>query len=242
MPDRVLDGKRVLVIGGSSGIGRAVAAQAAAAGASLILIGRNADALAKAKAELASADVATHVVDATDVEALEKAMGKIGAVDHVVSMVGGAMGGGFMANSVAAVREAIDGKFFAALQIAKTVLPHVRDGGSLVMTAGAGGRPHNASGAIVGNAAIRMLAEGLAVEMAPKIRVNAVSPTWMDTPLWRNVPREQVEETKAYFDRTIPLARTANVDEVASAYLFALSNTFLTGQTLVIDGGLGLVS
>lgn len=242
MPDRVLDGKRVLIIGGSSGIGRAVAAEAAAAGASLILIGRNAEALAKARADMASADVATHVVDATDAEALEKAMGKIGAVDHVVSMVGGAMGGGFMENSVAAVREAIDGKFFAVLEIAKTVLPYVRDGGSLVMTAGAGGRPHNASGAIVGNAAIRMLAEGLAVEMAPKIRVNAISPTWMDTPLWRNLPREKVEETKAYFSKTIPLARTADVDEVASAYLFALTNTFLTGQTLVIDGGLGLVS
>lgn len=234
-----LENKTVLVIGGSSGIGRGVADLTAAAGARLVLVGRDAEKLVRVQKEFA--DSRTFAVDATDEKALVRVMQSIGPVDHVVSTVGGAMGGGFMANSVEAVSAAVDGKYLVALRIAKVVVPYIREAGSLTITAGAGGRPHNASGAVIGNCATRLLVQGLAVELAPSIRVNAVSPTWMDTPLWRDVPREQVDETKSYFDRTIPLKRTATVGEVASAYIYAMTNTFVTGQALVVDGGLGLV-
>ncbi|MDE1148170.1 MAG: SDR family oxidoreductase [Azospirillaceae bacterium] len=239
-----LEGKTVLIIGGSSGIGHAVAVQAAAAGAGLLLVGRDAAKLEATANALRAADavVRTAALDVTDGAALDRFATDLTGVDHAVSMVGGAMGGGFLANDEQTVRQAIEGKFFAALRIARAIAPRLADGGSLTVTAGAGGRPHSASGAIVGNAAIGMLVQGLAVELAPRLRVNAVAPTWMDTPLWRDVPREQVEQTKAHFNGLIPLGRTARVEEVAQAYLFAINNSFLTGQTLVIDGGLGLVS
>lgn len=239
-----LQGKRLLVIGGSSGIGLAVARQAAAAGAALLLVGRDSDKLETSAEALRSSGVAVDQwsLDASRLDALAELIAGMGPVDHLVSTVGGAMGGGFLANSEDAVRNAIEEKFFVALRIVKALSPHLRDGGSVTLTSGAGGRPHTASGAIVGNAAVRMLAEGLAVELAPRLRVNAVAPTWMDTPLWRDLPRSDVEATKAHFAEQIPLGRTATVEEVAQAYLFAMTNDFVTGQTLIVDGGLGLVS
>ncbi|XBS71743.1 SDR family oxidoreductase [Acerihabitans sp. KWT182] len=234
-----LEGKTVLVIGGSSGIGQAVSRKAARLGARLLLVARDSAKLESAATELRrqGAQVTTQAMDAADPQALARFCAAAEDIDHAISMVGGAMGGGFLANSEEAVRQAIEEKFFAALRIARAIAPKLHEGGSLTLTSGAGGRPHSASGAIVGNAAIRTLAEGLAVELAPRIRVNAVAPTWMDTPLWRNVPREQTEQTRAYFNKTIPLGRTATTDEVADAYLFAMTCTFLTGHTLVIDGG-----
>ncbi|MEK6296853.1 MAG: SDR family oxidoreductase, partial [Paraburkholderia tropica] len=103
-------------------------------------------------------------------------------------------------------------------------------------------RAHNASGAIVGNDAIRSLVEGLAVELAPRARVNAVAPTWTRTPLWRNLPASDVDAIEQRFTSLIPLGRTAKVEEVAAAYLFLIGNGFVTGQTIAVDGGVTLVS
>lgn len=89
-----------------------------------------------------------------------------------------------------------------------------------MFTAGAGGRLDNASGAIVGNDAIRLMVEGLAVELAPRARVNAVAPTWTETPLWKNIPAADVQATKERFSNTIPFKRTAEIEEVAQVYIF----------------------
>ena len=231
----------VLIIGGSSGIGHAVARRAKEAGGRLILVGRDAAKL-EAAAETLGGSVRTIAADASDPAELARLAAEAGEIDHLVSMAGGAMGGGFLANSEDAVRSAIDEKFFAAVRIAKGLSPNLREGGSLTLTAGAGGRPHNASGAIVGNTAIGMLVQALGVELVPRARANAVAPTWMDTPLWRAVPREDVEATNAHFATQIPLGRTATVDEVAKAYMFLIEFSFINGQTLVVDGGLTLVS
>ena len=112
----------------------------------------------------------------------------------------------------------------------------------MTFTAGTGGRPQNASGAIIGNDSIRTMVQGLAAEMAPKARVNAVAPTWTVTPLWRNMSEEQVKATKENFSKMIPLGRTATIQEVASAYIFLMENSFITGQTIQVDGGITLVS
>jgi len=155
-------------------------------------------------------------------------------------MAGGFMGGGFLNAPVDVIHKAIDEKLFANLAIARLAASHLRDQGSMVFTAGSGGRPHNASGAIVGNDAIRTLVQGLAVELAPRARANAVAPTWTRTPLWRDMSPEQIEATDKQFSSAIPLGRTARIDEVASAYIFLMENTFITGQTITVDGGLTL--
>ena len=87
---------------------------------------------------------------------------------------------------------------------------------------------------------IRALVEGLAVELAPRVRVNAVCPTWTLTPFWRDLPPEQVQATRDRFESAIPLRRLASLDELASAYLFLMTNGFVTGQPLAVDGGITL--
>lgn len=239
-----LEHQTVVILGGTSGFGFTVATLAAQAGARLVITGRDAVRLDEAVAALRArnAQVAGHCADAADEPGLEACFARIGTFDHLVSMAGGFMGGGFLAAPVPVIRRAVEEKLFANLAIARLAAPGLREGGSLVFTAGSGGRPHDASGAIVGNDAIRTLVQGLAVELAPRARVNAVAPTWTRTPLWRHLSAEQIEATDRQFSGRIPLGRTATLEEVASAYLFLMTATFVTGQTLTVDGGLTLVS
>jgi NAD(P)-dependent dehydrogenase (short-subunit alcohol dehydrogenase family) len=242
-----LKGKRVVIVGGTSGFGFEVARMALAAGAELTITGRDAqrrDAALASLQAVAGSDQTVRAValDVADEAALSACFEQIEPFDHLVSMAGGAMGGGFLDAPLETIRTAVEEKFFANLRLARHAAPRLREGGSLVFTAGSGGRPHNASGAIVGNDAIRTLVQGLAVELAPRARVNAVAPTWTRTPLWRNVSKEDADAIEQRFNTLIPLGRTAKIEEVAQAYLFLMSNGFVTGQTIAVDGGVTLVS
>ncbi|WP_066092190.1 SDR family oxidoreductase [Xanthomonas massiliensis] len=237
-----LKDKTLVVIGGSSGIGLRVAQLAAAEGARLVLVGRDGGRLEAARAGLATrgAAVETRQADAHDHAALEALFAGLPAFDHLVSMIGDVNGGGFLANDLATIRHVIESKFFTNVRIGQLAAARLREGGSLVFTSGTGGRAQDACGSYVGNLGIDALVEGLAVELAPRARVNAVSPTWTPTPFWRDVPHAQVEATRLHFEQTIPLRRTATIDELATAYLFLMKNGFVTGQHLAVDGGIML--
>jgi NAD(P)-dependent dehydrogenase (short-subunit alcohol dehydrogenase family) len=237
-----LTGKTVVVIGGSSGIGARVAQLAAEQGAQLVLAGRNPERLAQAKATLAEtgASVECKPVDAHDFSALETFFAGLQPFDHLVSMVGDVMGGGFLGADMAVIRHVIESKFFTNVRIAQLAADKLRDQGSLVFTSGTGGRAQNACASYVGNLGINALVEGLAVELAPRARVNAVSPTWTLTPFWRDMPEAQRDGIKAHFEQTIPLKRLASIDELAASYLFLMQNDFITGQHIAVDGGIML--
>lgn len=239
-----LQHQTVAIIGGSSGIGFRVAQLAAEAGANLIVIGRHAGRLAEAKMSLTSAGatVETYAVDAHDHQALEALFAALPNIDHLISMVGDVMGGGFLSASLSTIRHVMESKFFTNVKIGQLAAEKLNTGGSLIFTSGTGGRAQDACASYVGNLGINALVEGLALELAPRVRVNAVSPTWTITPFWRDMPAEQLEETRLRFAGTIPLGRTATIDELAGAYLFLLQNTFITGQHLAIDGGIMLGS
>lgn len=237
-----LKGKMIAIIGGSSGIGLQVAQDAAREGASLILIGRNPQRLEAARAAVAAlgARVDTLQVDAHDHTALEKAFAAMPGIDHLVSMVGDVMGGGFANADMAVIRHVMESKFFTNVRIGQLAAKKLRHHGSLVFTSGTGGRAQHACASYVGNLGINALVEGLAAELAPNARVNAVSPTWTLTPFWRDTPAEQVASIKNHFEETIPLHRLASITELASAYLFLMHNDFITGQHLAVDGGVML--
>jgi Dehydrogenases with different specificities (related to short-chain alcohol dehydrogenases) len=239
-----LNNQTVVVIGGSSGIGFRVAQLAAKEGAKLILLGRDPERLSEAKAQLSQpgVTVSTQVVDAHDHVALEGVFERIPAFDHLVSMIGDVMGGGFLNASIDTIRHVMESKFFTNVKIGQLASRKLNDGGSLIFTSGTGGRAQDACASYVGNLGINALVEGLAVELAPKARVNAVSPTWTVTPFWRDMPAAQLEATKQQFARSIPLGRTATIEELAQAYLFLMSNTFITGQHIAVDGGIMLRS
>lgn len=234
--------RRVAIIGGSSGIGFQVAQQAVKEGADLILIGRDSGRLEVAKTRLQTAGgaVTTYVTDAHDHTALAHLFDAMEPVDHLVSMVGDVMGGGFVNAPMDVIRHVIESKFFTNVRIGQLAAKKIRPGGSLIFTSGTGGRAQDACASYVGNLGINALVEGLAVELAPAIRVNAVSPTWTITPFWRDVPSEQLAATAEHFSKAIPLQRTAEIDELAQTYLFLMKNGFITGQHIAVDGGIML--
>lgn len=239
----VLNNKHLVIIGGSSGIGFTIAQQAAAEGAVLTIVGRDPQRLAAAKEKLAAQGgqvKATLQVDAHDHAALTALFAQIEPCDHLVSMVGDAMGGGFVSAEMAVIEQVMYSKFLTNVLIGKLAADKVRRGGSILFTSGTGGKPQHACASYVGNLGIKALAEGLAAELAPNIRVNTVAPTWTVTPFWRHQAAEDVEQTRRHFAEVIPLGRTATLDELASAYVFLMKNDFITGQQLAVDGGIML--
>jgi Dehydrogenases with different specificities (related to short-chain alcohol dehydrogenases) len=179
-------------------------------------------------------------LDARDVKELNKYFQKHGNFDHVISTLGGAMGGGFLDSSYQLIERTIQEKFFANLKVARVASKYLNKGGSLIFTSGSGGHPYDASGAIVGNQAINTLVAGLAVELAPNFRANAVSPTWTPTGLWKSLSEDELLRQKQSFAQSVPLKRVATIKEVASAYIYLMENEFITGQVLSVDGGVDL--
>ena len=234
--------QKVVVVGGSSGFGLEVARMALAEGAAVVIGGRSQDRLDKALKILSavSSQVSGEIVDAASVESLCSFFAKVGEYDHLVSTVGGAMGGGFLQADVQQIRSAMEEKFFHNLQLAQIGSEKIRAVGSITFTGGTGGRPHTASGAYLGNAGILTLAESLASELAPRVRVNVVAPTWTVTPFWDKITAEEREGIRSYFNQTVPLGRTAEIEEVASTYVFLMKNGFINGQQIAVDGGVML--
>jgi NAD(P)-dependent dehydrogenase (short-subunit alcohol dehydrogenase family) len=236
-----LEQQAVVVIGGSSGIGREVARRAAAAGARITIVGRD-----RSKLEVAARDLGPEVdavaFDAHNEGAVERFFDRLDPVDHVVSMVGDSMAGGFLDTSAQTMREVLHSKFWTNWVIGRAAAPRVREGGSLTFTAGTGGRPHEISATYVANLGIGALVEGLATELAPRVRVNAVAPTFMGsaTSFWRSVPAADLEGAEADVAADVPLGRLGTVPEVASIYLELITNGFVTGQVVSVDGGVML--
>ncbi|EKS6332933.1 TPA: SDR family oxidoreductase [Enterobacter hormaechei] len=238
-----LQGKHLLIIGGSSGIGFEVAQRAGIEGATIMLMGRSQEKLDEARALLAAQGIKVSELiacDAHDHTALNRCFKSISSFDHLVSMVGDAMGGGFLAADMSTIEQVIHSKCLTNILIGKLASKKLHEGGSITFTSGTGGKAQHACASYIGNLAIQALAQGLAAEIAPKGRVNTVAPTWTATPFWRKVSPDEVEKTRQHFAKVIPLQRTANVEELASAYLFLMKNDFITGQQLAIDGGIML--
>jgi len=232
-----LENDKVLIIGGTSGFGKEIAIMAQHKKAEVYVIGRDQERVNKVRYD---DNIQGSSLDAQNKQQLEHFFEKYGAFDHIVSMLGGAMGGGFLDSSVDDIREAIEEKFFANLQLVQIASKHLKANGSIILTSGSGGHPYDASGAIIGNQAINTMVQGVAVELAPNNRINAVSPTWTPTGLWRDMDSKQLAEQKTNVAENVPLGRVAKIDEVASAYIYLMENDFITGQVLRVDGGVDL--
>jgi NAD(P)-dependent dehydrogenase (short-subunit alcohol dehydrogenase family) len=152
------------------------------------------------------------------------------------------MSGGFLTTSPETMRHVLHSKIWTNWMIGKHAASKLRDGGSITFTAGTGGRAQDVSASYVANLGIGALVEGLASELAPRIRVNAVAPTFMGTGtlFWKDVPTNELEKAQAAFAEGVPLKRVGTVKEVASAYVHLMTNGFITGQTLSVDGGVML--
>jgi NAD(P)-dependent dehydrogenase (short-subunit alcohol dehydrogenase family) len=224
-----LAGKAVVVIGRGSGIARSVVLRARAEGARVIVAGRDAAKLAEAYRGEPGISAAT--VDLTDDASIEAFAGGIGPVDHVVSTASARARGRIEDLSREAVRQSFDTKVIGPLMLARQLVGKINSGGSLVLFSGVNAFKVNVGylGVAITNGAVDFLTRSLAVELAP-IRVNAISPGVIDTGIW----------DQAYLEKQAaenPARRVGTAEDIASAVMFAMTNTFLTGVTLKVDGG-----
>ncbi|HLU57055.1 MAG TPA: SDR family oxidoreductase [Pseudonocardia sp.] len=223
---------RVVVMGGTSGIGRATALQQAAAGAEVIVTGRDEQKLAAIRGQVAAAER----VDGTDEAAVAAFFDRTGPVDHLVlAFSPGAVGLGPLAGTdMAGIRAAFDGKLFPYLFAIK----HARVTGSVTMISALSARAAIPGSAVLAavNGAIERMVSPLASELAP-LRVNAVSPGVIDTAWWSFLPDEQREAQFAEATKTIPAGRVGTADDVAAAVGYLIGADYVTGKVLPVDGG-----
>lgn len=239
-----LQEKRVVVVGGSSGIGLAVAQQAASQGAEVVIVSSNAERIQKAVECLGDRGRAQgQAVDVSNEGAVATFFAKLGGFDHLVFTAGDSLHlHDLAATDLEQARRAFELRYWAALAAVKYASPHIRKGGSIVLTTGiAGQRPRKGwviAASVCGT--IEALTRALAVELAPT-RVNAVSPGVVRTNLWQNMSEPDRERLYESVGNSLPVGRVGEASEIAQAYLFLMQEGFATGQTIVVDGGTVLV-
>ncbi len=237
-----LQNKRVVVLGGSSGIGLAVAESAAALGADVVIASSNPERVQKAVATIGDR-AQGHAVDLSDEQAIRSCIEKIGDFDHLVFTAGDTLTLNELATTdLQKARQAFELRYWAAVAAAKYGGPRIRKGGSIVLTTGtAGRRPQKGwvfAASVCGS--VEALTRGLAVELAP-IRVNAVCPGVVRTNLWQNMSEEAREDFYRSIGNQLPVGRVGEVEDIAQAYLYLMQEGYSTGQTVVVDGGTVLV-
>ncbi len=228
-----MKGKTVVVIGGLSGIGRAVAQRALAEGARVIAAGRRAAPAGwDARIEIAKLDV-------RDEAAVERFFTGLGAIDHMVTTAGPVIGSTKLDTlDFDAVKEAFDTKLFGQMRAAKHAARVIAPHGSITLTSGLLARKA-VPGTIVKatmNAAIESMTRTLAKELAP-IRVNAVCPGIIDTEMWGPMSAEEHRALAVKLAAGIPVGRVGQSEELADAYLLLMTNGFINGTTLDVEGG-----
>jgi len=234
----MLNGKRIVILGGSAGIGLAVAKQVAREGARIVIVSSH---QARVDAALASLpDGATgHAVDLRSEPAIRALFERIGTLDHLVYTAGEELLVAPLAQlDLASARAFFELRYWGALAAVRAAQPRLARDGSIVLTGGAAGhRPH--AGFVIGAsicAAMEAAARTLAVELAP-IRVNVVTPGYVDTELWSNVPADARAKMFADAAAKLPVGHVAGPDEIAEHYASFLRGRYVTGQALIVDGG-----
>jgi NAD(P)-dependent dehydrogenase (short-subunit alcohol dehydrogenase family) len=235
---RELSGRRIVVLGGSSGIGLAVAQRAVAQGATAIIASSNADRVKQAVAAL-DGKAEGHALDFSNERDMQNFFQNIGDFDHLVFTAGDTLQlNELVATDLTKARRAFELRYWAALAAVKYASPHIRTDGSIVLTTGVAGRRPHKGWAVVASicGTIEALTRALAVELAP-IRVNAVCPGVVRTSLWKNMQEQDREAMYENVGNHLLVGRVGEACEIALAYLFLMQEGYSTGQTVVVDGG-----
>src|ERR1700736_5888708 len=233
----LLKGKKVVVVGGSSGIGPSTAGMAKREGGNVIIPSRNAARLDAVGEKLNAIAIPA---DVTSDDSVAKLFRNCGPVDHVVVTAAQLRTGPFKTVSMEDVRSTMEGKFWGAWRVAKSA--EIRPGGSLTLVSGyLSIRPRPNSAIIsVANGALESLTRALALELAP-VRCNAVSPGIVDTPIRAAMPEAARRDMLAKTAAALPVGRVGVGEDIAQQILAFMSIGFMTGSIVYLDGG-GLVT
>jgi NAD(P)-dependent dehydrogenase (short-subunit alcohol dehydrogenase family) len=235
----------VLVIGGGSGMGQALAARLLDDGARVTIAGRSAQRLAAAADRLGRPGrLRTATADITVEDQVQTLMAGNGPLDHVAVTAVDATGAYAPVAELdpGAMLRMFETKVLGPWLVARHAAAVMRPGGSLTFTSGiAAYRPMpRASIVATANSALDGLARALAVELAP-IRVNVISPGWVDTPIWDTLAGDGKTAQLAAMAERLPARRIGTPDDIAKAFTALMDNTFVTGTTVHVDGGHRLV-
>jgi NAD(P)-dependent dehydrogenase (short-subunit alcohol dehydrogenase family) len=229
----MLAGKKVVIVGGSSGIGLATAEMAKAQGAEVVIASRNADKVKAAAAKVGAKGIPADVTNDQSVVDLFRACG---AVDHVVVSAAQLRTGPFRTVAMDDVRATLEAKLWGAWRCARAA--EIKPGGSLTLVSGFLSIRPRPNSAIVSaaNGALESLTRALALELAP-IRVNCVSPGIIDTPIRAAMPEAA---RKDMLDKTaagLPVRRVGLGEDIAQQIVGFMTNGFMSGSIVYLDGG-----
>ena len=233
-----LQGRRIVVLGGSSGIGLAVAQAAAREGATVVIASSRRARVDEALKTLPEGTEG-HALDLAEESAVRAVFARLGNFDHLVFTAGESLQLDRLTNTdIEAARRFFGVRYWGAYLAAKSGSGNIREGGSIVFTSGIAGQRPRPGWSLAASicAAMEGLTRALAVELAP-IRVNIVSPGVVKTPLWTGMPETDLE---ALYQRTaerLPAGHVGEPAEIAEAYLYLMRQSYATGQVLVVDGG-----
>ncbi|AOK90492.1 SDR family oxidoreductase [Paenibacillus polymyxa] len=232
-----MQNKKIVIIGGSSGIGLETAKQVISLGAEVVIASRSEDKLHKAK-EMLGPRAAIYVLDTSDEQQVKSFFEKVGPYDHLIVSAAETSGGSFLQLETDQARKLFENKFWGQYYAAKYGASQLSTKGSITLFSGVVAyKPMIGSSALGAvNAAVSNLGQILALELAP-IRVNVVSPGIIDTPSRSKMPentRNQFYDTVAH---KLPVKRVGLAEDVARGVLYLIQNQFVTGTVLHVDGG-----
>ncbi len=241
-----LNDKRIVVLGGTSGIGLAVAQQALDQGASVVVASDHLEAVDRARAELSLQSptrfTAQHI-DVASEDAIKEFFSDIEPFDDLIYTCGENLPlGPLVTTNLTRAKSRFEIRYWGAVAAVKYGVGSIREGGSIVLTSGFSAtrpRPGWTSQASI-QSAVEGLTRALALELAP-IRVNCVSPGLSRTPRWDAMSLADREALFEREEKRLPLGRVGTADDIAAAYIYLINNAFATGNVLNVDGGGALV-
>ena len=232
--------QQVVIIGGSEGIGLAVAKAARTLGARVLAVSRTRAKLEAARDAVSGLEI--RVADINNTASIQELFSELATVDHVYIAAGSTKTGGPLDHPLSEFRHKFDERLWGSIDVVRAAHRLMRPGGSFTFTGGlSSDRPVlGAWVSGIATMATEQLARVLALELAP-IRFNAIAPGYTDTPMWDYIFPQNGAQALSDVTKKYPIPRLATADEVAQAVLLLMQNEAITGETIHVDCGARLV-